>query len=65
MKKKASRKKSSTAGRPAVIAATGLAIAGAAAVVIGRRKSRPRAETAPAAESGTTTPLAPVSSDNS
>ncbi|MEU8816628.1 hypothetical protein [Actinoplanes sp. NPDC048796] len=59
-----SRKKSKgKSRRPALIAAAGVAAASAAAVVIGRRK-KSRAESEPAAEAGTATPLAPVSTDS-
>ncbi|XVU30016.1 hypothetical protein ACQPZJ_23860 [Actinoplanes sp. CA-054009] len=59
-----SRKKSKApkSRRPAILAATGLAAAGVAAVVIGRRKNR--AESEPAGEAATATPLAPVSTDS-
>ncbi|SNY52912.1 hypothetical protein [Paractinoplanes atraurantiacus] len=58
-----SRKKSKAKSRrPAILAAAGVAAAGVAAVVIGRRKNR--AESEPAAEAATATPLAPVSTDS-
>ncbi|GAA0468564.1 hypothetical protein Ade02nite_79500 [Paractinoplanes deccanensis] len=57
-----SRKKSkaSKPSRAAVVATAGLAVAGVAAAVIGRRKSRAESEPAPA----DATPLTPVSSDS-
>ncbi|MFF5078027.1 hypothetical protein ACFY36_13325 [Actinoplanes sp. NPDC000266] len=59
MTKSKKKSKSAKSRRPAILAATGLAAAGVAAVVIGRRKNRAESEPAPEA-----TPLAPVSTDS-